>query len=149
MKRMTASTRCVLAANFSFLLLCSCSLSARICVAERVTVHRVCGQVIDANGQIVGEQEVTLAKSDRTTVVATTKTDSDGHFSIEDLDKGDYFLVIKSDPWLGMEWPIRVTKRSASKVCTHPMYVIVSPVTPAGCPETVTTKKPKFNAQTH
>jgi hypothetical protein len=126
----------------------SATLYANECISKRISVPQVCGQVLDVTGKPIENVEIALGKNKQS--VATTRTDSVGHFDLKPVEQGEYELIVRSDVWDTLRWPTRVTRNTTSKTCKHPIFISLSPRTGMGCGSRMTMKKPNLtNAQTH
>jgi len=104
--------------------------------------------VLDVTGQPIQNVEIALEKNKQS--LATTRTDSLGHFDLKTVKKGDYELLIKLDGWDTLRWPTRIKTSIASKACKRPIFISLAPRTGMGCWSGITMEKPnQLNAKTH
>jgi hypothetical protein len=78
--------------------------------------------VQDVKGSITDSQQVAVPKvcvgiftQEDHKLVATTKSDADGKFSLQSVPPGRYRLVVKADPLCAANVPLRVVNRQEKK----------------------------------
>ncbi len=150
-KRTDISKILIIGSGLIVLVLAAVRAEAETCeIRPPVSAPKVCGRVSYDEGKPIENVELRLVGNDDE-VVAKTQTDLAGEFTFDGVEKGDYHLVVmRSERWDGVRWPVKVTGSKNKVVCKHPIYVVLSPPNQVICDSWMTTKKPKFdNAQTH
>ena len=83
------------------------SLKAQAMTNQREMI--LSGTVVDAStGEAIADVEVMIKDSDY-----SATTDSDGHFSIEDLKAGHYVIIVEHDGYKKFETSVDLTSENA------------------------------------
>lgn len=138
--RKNVLSRCSIIA-FCLAIVWTASANANVCVMKRVSVPKVCGQVLDSSGEPIRRAEVAVVGKDKKTIV-DTETNAEGEFDLGSILVGDYQLNTRVNNFANVQWPTTVTKRSEGITCERPIYVVLAPND--FCASRVTMKKPKF-----
>jgi phosphatidate phosphatase APP1 len=93
------------------------------CIAVRVKpIRHICGVVVNLLGERLPNARVTVLNGE--TQLVAVQTDSDGHFSFENLKAGNYNIRVEADDYKTAWSPIILVKPAAN--CKRGLRVVLS-----------------------
>jgi hypothetical protein len=85
---------------------------------EIILAGKLEGNVVDPSGAAIAHAAIQLQKHDSEQMVVDTKADDKGHFSINNLPPGRYWLGVSSYGFNLHIWDVQIKRRAGTKHIT-------------------------------
>jgi hypothetical protein len=86
-------------------------------------LSKICGDISDSDGGAIANADVFLVEStDSQRVIEQTKSRSKGQFTLESLETGNFWLLIRSAGFQPLLQPIRIDKAGPLSGCAEPFH---------------------------
>jgi Carboxypeptidase regulatory-like domain len=122
MKRIT-STSLFAAVAVVFMLSVTSRSNADVCVYRKPKVQRICGSIVDPDGQPITRVTVVVLKSG--TAQHTVTTDDAGQFDFDSVEAGEYKLEATMPGFQPVRYSLTLSK--PIKTCRHALEVQMTP----------------------